>query len=142
MCELFPVNGVFRWDVEFGRNLYDMLEESGKMEDVIFKVRAYEKDNNYKADRSDTELLDVLTYMFVTGALSEYISDSVYYSINDKLFQLAVCVYPYNVANVFRNNMSWRKKAFDRCGILVTDIKTMEDGKVLVAQIHLKTNEN
>lgn len=135
MVDLFPFDHKSRWDVAFGRELYDIIEASGNMDAVINKVRFYEKDNAYVADRDDPELLDVLTYMFTSGMLSDYVSDAVYYSINDKLFVYAVENYPDQVARAFSNKDQWCMKAFKRCSDLVYDVKQLPDGKFLVAQL-------
>lgn len=135
MVDLFPIDNKRRWDVAFGRELYDLIEASGNMDAVIDKVRFYEKDNAYVADRDDPELLDILTYMFIRGMLSEYVSDAVYYSINDKLFVYAVENYPDQVAMAFSNKDRWCMQAFKRCADLVYDVKQLPDGKFLVAQL-------
>ena len=136
MVDLFPFDHKRRWDVVFGRELYDIIEASGNMDVVIDKVRFYEKDNTYMADRDDPELLDILTYMFIKGMLSDYVSDAAYYSINDKLFVYAVENYPAQVARAFSNKDRWCTQAFKRCADLVYDVKLLPDGKVLVAQLH------
>lgn len=136
MVDLFPLDHKHRWDVAFGRELYDIIEASGNMDAVINKVRFYEKDNAYVADRDDPELLDVLTYLFIKGRLSDYVSDAVYYSINDKLFVYAVENYPDQVAMAFSNKDRWCMQSFKRCADLVYDVKLLPDGKVLVAQLH------
>lgn len=136
MVDLFPFDHKRRWDVVFGRELYDIIEASGNMDVVIDKVRFYEKDNTYMADRDDPELLDILTYMFIKGMLSDYVSDAAYYSINDKLFVYAVENYPDQVARAFSNKDRWCTQAFKRCADLVYDVKLLPDGKVLVAQLH------
>lgn len=136
MADLFPIDYKRSWPVAFGRELYDIIEASGNMDAVINKVRFYEKDNAYVADRDDPELLDVLTYMFIKGMLSDYVSYAVYYSINDKLFVYAVENYPDQVARAFSDKDIWCTQAFKRCGDLVYDVKLLADGKVLVAQLH------
>lgn len=136
ICDLFPSNYNLRWDVAFGRELYDIIDSSGNMDAVINKVRFYEKDNTYMVDRDDPELLDVLTYLFIKGMLSDYVSDAVYYSINDKLFAYAVENYPDQVTRAFVNIERWCTKAFQRCADLVYDVKQLPDGKFMVAQLH------
>lgn len=136
MVDLFPMNYNLRWDVAFGRELYDIIDASGNMDAVINKVRFYEKDNAYVADNDDPELLDILTYMFIKGMLSDYVSDAVYYSINDKLFVYAVENYPEQVAMAFVNKDRWCMQAFKRCADLVYDVKLLPEDKVLVAQLH------
>lgn len=136
MVDLFPIDYKRTWAVAFGRELYDIIEASGNMDAVINKVRFYEKDNSYMADRDAPELLDVLTYIFVKGLLSDYVSDAVYYSINDKLFAYAVENYPDQVTRAFVNNGYWCTQAFKRCADLVYDVKQLSDGKFLVAQLH------
>lgn len=135
MVDLFPRDYKRTWAVAFGRELYDIIEASGNMDAVINKVRFYEKDNNYMADRDDHELLAVLTYMFTSWWLSDYVSDAVYYSINDKLFAYAVENYPDQVTMAFVNKEQWCTQAFKRCSDLVYDIRQLSDGKFLVAQL-------
>lgn len=136
MIDLFPFDHKHRWNVAFGRELYGIIEASGNMDAVIDKVRFYEKDNSYIADKDDPELLDVLTYMFTRGMLSDYVSDAVYYSINDKLFVYAVDNYPDQITEAFVNKARWCTQAFKRCADLVYDVKQLSDGKFLVAQLH------
>lgn len=142
MVDLFPMNYNLRWDVAFGRELYDIIDASGNMDAVINKVRFYEKDNTYVADREDTELLDILTYMFIQGMLSDYVSDAVYYSINDKLFAYAIENYPEQVTMAFVNKDRWCTQALLRCADLVYDVKQLPDGKFLVAQLHFLDHAN
>lgn len=138
ICDLFPLDYERSWPIAFGRELYDIIEASGNMDAVINKVRFYEQDNTYTAYRDDPELLDVLAYMFIKGMLSDYVSDAVYYSINDKLFAYAVENYPNKVTSEFVNKERWCTQAFKRCGDLVYDVKQLPDGKFLVAQLHFK----
>ena len=142
MVDLFPMNYNLRWDVAFGRELYDIIDASGNMDAVINKVRFYEKDNTYMADRDDPELLDILTYMFIQGMLSDYVSNAVYYSINDKLFTYAVENYPDQVTMAFVNKDRWSPQAFLRYADFVYDVKQLSDGKFLVAQLHFLGHAN